>query len=175
MTTPVSGGSGNFTYQWQLSTNNGGDWTNVGSDSDNFTPTAEGLYQLIVTDNNCSSQSITSNSDIRIRLTGVSITSPNVSGGTATPICNDTYVPPISVNIDHSFLSSVKFYWSVNNSYLTSTSGGPVGSTSGGWSRTTSHTFNNIFFANNPTNSTQTSKEESPLNTSPKKLKITCN
>src|SRR5690606_37178355 len=157
MTTPVSGGSGNFTYQWQRSVNGSTGWTNVGTDSDNFTPIAEGYYRLIVTDNNCPSQSVISNSDIRIRLTGVSITSPNISGGSNTPICNGTNVPPISVSISHSFLSNVKFYWTVNNSYITPATGGPVGNTSGwGW-ETTSHTFNNTFTTNNPTNSTQTS------------------
>src|SRR5690606_21145436 len=66
-------------------------------------------------------------------------------------------VPPISVSISHSFLSNVKFYWTVNNSYITPATGGPVGNTSGwGW-ETTSHTFNNTFTTNNPTNSTQTS------------------
>ena len=157
MTTPVSGGSGVYTYQWQQSNDGSSNWTNVGTNSESFIPTAEGYYRLIATDNSCSSQSVTSNSDIRIRLTGVSITSPNISGGSNNPICNGTNVPPISVSIGHSFLSDVKFYWTVNNSYITPTSGGPVGSTSGFFWETTSHTFNNTFTTNNPTNSTQTS------------------
>ncbi|WP_211161608.1 Ig-like domain-containing protein [Flavobacterium solisilvae] len=159
MITPVSGGSGNYSYQWQQSTNGTNGWTNVGTTA-TYTPTAEGYYRLIITDNNCSpSQSVTSNSDVRIRLTGASITSPNISGGSATPVCNGATIPTINVSIAHSFLSDVRFYWTVNNSYINPTSGGPVGTTvSTGWfTESTSHFFTNTFTANNHTNSTQTS------------------
>lgn len=165
MTTAVSGGSGTYSYQWQRTNTPAtpASWTNVptaGTGNTYQPPTTDYYYRLIVTDNNCTpAQSVTSSNTVYIDaiggfdgLGGI-IDNVSLSGISASPICNGSTVPAITASITHTFLSTVKFYSSINNSYITQTSGGPVGNTSGGIFPTTSYIFSS-FTANNPTNAT---------------------
>ncbi|MDR7373035.1 PKD-like domain-containing protein [Flavobacterium aquidurense] len=169
--TPVAGGSGTYTYQWQVRTRQWfivwgawGGWSNVGTGTTyqagvpNATTQYE--YRLIVTDSYCTAQNVTSNV-ISISTTGIGAIydEATITGGTTTPVCNGDVIPPILASIDHSDASYVNYYMTTNNSYLTPASAGPVGTTiegtfPNGANRRTSHTFN--FTANNTTNSTQT-------------------
>lgn len=155
MSTPVSGGSGTYTYQWQRSArNSGGPWTNVGTAATYTAATDEYDYRLIVTDAFCTSKSVTSNT-VYINVLGIGgiLDGASLTNVPSAPVCNGT-IPAIGVNITHSFLSSVKFNWFSSNGYITPASGGPVGTSSGGFFPTTSYTFN--FTAANNTNVTQT-------------------
>jgi|GEM_PF-685327 hypothetical protein len=155
MITPPSGGSGIYTYQWQRSDDGSSTWENVGTNSDSFTPTALGFYRITVTDTNYSSQTSTSNT-IEIRQVGVSLSLNAIAtGGPSSPICNGPIESAIQANVLALTFGTIRFYWSVNNSYITPSSGGPVGD-SGFFGA--NHTFpSNFFTANNPTNETQTS------------------
>ncbi|MGG7034984.1 MAG: PKD-like domain-containing protein [Flavobacterium sp.] len=154
MSTPVSGGSGSYSYQWQRSTrNSGGPWTNVGTNLPTFNPpTNEYDYRLIVTDSFCTSNTVISNV-IYIRVLGIGgiLDAPTVSNAPGSPVCNGA-IPPITVDISHTALSAVKFNWYTNNGYVTPATGGPVGNTTGGIIRNTSYTLN--FTAANNTNAT---------------------
>jgi len=156
MSTPVSGGSGSYSYQWQRSARgSGGPWTNVGTNSPTYLPpTNEFDYRLIVRDTACTSQTVTSNV-IYINVLGIGgiFDQPTITNNPTQPVCVGT-IPPINVEITHSKLSDVSFSWLTNNSYLTPSSGGPVGTTvSSGWfSDNTSYNFN--FTATNNTNAT---------------------
>lgn len=155
MSTPVSGGSGTYTYQWQRSArNSGGPWTNVGTAATYTAVTDEYDYRLIVTDAFCTSKTVTSNT-VYINVLGIGgiLDGASLTNVPSAPVCNGA-IPSIGVNITHSFLSSVKFNWYSSNGYITPASGGPVGTSSGGFIPTTSYTFN--FTAANNTNVTQT-------------------
>ncbi|UPT69610.1 MAG: T9SS type A sorting domain-containing protein [Flavobacterium sp. JAD_PAG50586_2] len=155
MSTPVSGGSGTYTYQWQRSArNSGGPWTNVATTSTYTAVTNEFDYRLIVTDSFCTSKTVTSNT-VYINVLGIGgiLDGASLTNVPNAPVCNGA-IPAIGVNITHSFLSSVKFNWFSSNGYITPASGGPVGNSSGGFFPTTSYTFN--FTAANNTNVTQT-------------------
>ena len=154
MSTPVSGGSGSYSYQWQRSARgSGGPWINVGTNNPTYLPpTNEFDYRLIVTDTACTSQTVTSNV-IYVNVLGIGgiLDQPTITNNPIQPVCVGT-IPPINVEISHSFLSNVKFSWFTNNGYLTPSSGGPVGTTTGGFFRNTSYDFN--FTATNNTNAT---------------------
>lgn len=155
MSTPVTGGSGTYTYQWQRSARgSGGPWTNVATTATYTAATDEYDYRLIVTDAFCTSKSVTSNT-VYINVLGIGgiLDGASLTNVPSAPVCNGA-IPSIGVNITHSFLSSVKFNWFSSNSYITPASGGPVGTSSGGFFPTTSYAFN--FTASNNTNVTQT-------------------
>ena len=153
MSTVVSGGSGTYTYQWQRSArNSGGPWTNVATTATYTPPATEYDYRLIVTDSFCTSTTVTSNV-IYINVLGVGglLDGASITGAPTAAVCKGS-IPPITVDITHTALSTVKFNWTSNNSYVTPASGGPVGASSGGLFPTTSYVFN--LTASNNTNAT---------------------
>ena len=163
MSTPVTGGSGSYTYQWQRSAVNANLWSNAPGTSTNSTYIGSGSteydYQLIVTDSYCSTKKVTSNK-VNINILGIGgiLDQPTITNAPALPVCNGTISPAIGVNIGHSALSDVDFNWYFNNGYIVSTpTAGPVDgttTTTGFLARNTRYTFN--FTAANTTNATQT-------------------
>ena len=51
LTTTATGGDGSYTYQWQMSSDNGSTWKNVGTNASNYTPstTPAGIFKYKVT------------------------------------------------------------------------------------------------------------------------------
>ena len=130
ITTPASGGSGVYTYQWQNSTN-GTTFNNIGSATNttyqppfvNFA-TVNTYYRLITT-NICGS--VTSNV-IFVEVVsdaGFTFNLTNTPLGTLCP--GSTFTPRISAI--HSFTSYVRYTWNSNSSYISPSTGGPVGTT----------------------------------------------
>ncbi|MDW5289722.1 PKD-like domain-containing protein [Formosa sp. PL04] len=158
ITTPSSGGSGNYTYQWQRSTNNNS-WSNIsGATNSTFSPPQdEYYYRLRTTDALCSS--VTSNS-IVINYFGLG----GIFGGmdiTFNPK-QDGYCPTVEITpqfyIDHSSASTIKFLFSYNSSYVSTNNDEINGTlTSSNWIRRESIGENTFTLSNdgNETISTQ--------------------
>jgi hypothetical protein len=130
ITTPASGGSGVYTYQWQNSTN-GTTFNNIGSATNttyqppfvNFA-TVNTYYRLITT-NICGS--VTSNVIFVevVSNAGFTFNLSNTPSGTLCP--GSTFTPRISAI--HFFTSYVRYTWNSNSSYISPSTGGPVGTT----------------------------------------------
>ena len=133
MTTPVSGGSGSYTYQWQRSTAaTGQPWTAVGTLTTYNPPqlpligAQNFFYRLIVSDL-CGT--VTSNIiSIEPVVNGSFVSS--VSNYPTTAICPGTSFSPNIAATLHLASSAVRFTWSGNPTYITPSSGGPLGITS---------------------------------------------
>lgn len=132
ITTPASGGSGVYTYQWQSS---GDDITynNIGgATSSTYQPplvnggTNNTYYRLIV-NNICGS--VTSNVIfVEVVNNGGFSFSSNI--GLTGPVCSGSTFAP-SINSLHLFTSAVRFTWTADPTYITPGSGGPTGTTGG--------------------------------------------
>lgn len=159
-TTPVTGGSGVYTYQWQRSTTGTGGWTNVGGNTPTYTPPfitggPNYYYQLVVT-NACGT--VTSNAVLIQVINNVGFTfSLNNLPGTVCP--GASFSP--SISSIHSDDAAIRYRWTADPTYITPASSGTPGiGTTGGafwfivWLRTSSATFN--FTAQNPTNASVT-------------------
>ncbi len=126
-----TGGSGSYTYQWQSSPNSsGGPWTNVGTNSLSYSPplitsSANDLYYQLVVTNSCGT--VISNTIWVEVITNVGFTFnlTNTPSGTLCP--GSTFTPRISAI--HLPTSYVRYTWNSNSSYISPSTGGPVGTT----------------------------------------------
>lgn len=155
-TTPVSGGSGTYSYQWQRSTDGVSGWVNVGGNTASYTPgTINGgpnYYYRVVVTNVCGT--VTSNVVLIQVVNNVGFTFSLT--GTPGTICPGTSFSP-GISSIHSDDAAVRYRWTADPTYITPGSGGPIGTTGGAfwfivWLRTSSSTFN--FTAQNNTNAT---------------------
>jgi hypothetical protein len=83
LTVTASGGSGTFTYQWQAGSTSTGPWSNVGTNSNSYTPPSSSAqtlyYRVIITNSGAGCNTLTS-SVVTVQVTGpanVSITVNN--------------------------------------------------------------------------------------------------
>lgn len=146
MTTPLTGGSGSFTYQWQRSTNGTTGWTNVGTGM-TYTPGAVNntyYYRLIVTDTaGCLPSPVTTNVILIQAVNNAGFTFD--ATGFPTTVCSGTTFTP-SMSAVHADDSAVRYEWSTDATYITPATGGPIGTTSNRfwfivWLRTSSANF----------------------------------
>ena len=158
--TPVNGGSGVYTYQWQRSDDNV-TYTNIpGATTSNYQPGLLGFgadntfYRLVVT-NICGS--VTSNIVVVEVVSNVGF-SFGVDDDLNGAICPGSTFSP-SLNSFHFRTSAVRFRWSADSAYITPGSGGPVGTTGGAvfLIRTSSATIGPLTVQNN-TNATVTTQ-----------------
>ncbi|PNW28052.1 PKD-like domain-containing protein [Formosa algae] len=158
ITEAISGGSGNYTYQWQYREETNDSWTNVGTGL-NHSPSDsnEGYYQLIVNDSFCNN-TITSNTVVINLIGGFggSFWSPTISNvpNNTTPYCPGATISP-QVSIRHTNLSNVDYSWSSNATYFSNATGSTNGSTNSGWFTSTTSTTVSTTLKNN-TNATVT-------------------
>ncbi|NUY80791.1 immunoglobulin domain-containing protein [Flavobacterium sp. MAH-1] len=159
-TTPVAGGSGTYTYQWQRSLDGLTGWANApgASTGASYTPglitgaTPNYYYRLVVT-NPCGS--VTSNSVLIQVVDNVGFTF-NMNGQPGAAICPGTTFTP-SISSIHSDDAAIRFNYTIDNTYLTSPTPNPTGTTSPRfwflvWLRTSEADFS--FTAQNTTNAT---------------------
>ncbi|CDF78851.1 hypothetical protein BN863_11390 [Formosa agariphila KMM 3901] len=123
--TAISGGSGNYSYEWQVSQNQDSGFTTVGTGTTYAPPRQERYYRLRVYDNACSSTIKISNIII-INYSGLGgvFDSPEVTNkpSTTIPYCPGDEINP-KVTIGHTWLSDVDYSWSSNASYFTPATG----------------------------------------------------
>ncbi len=130
ITTSASGGSGSYIYQWQNSTN-GTTFNNIaGATSATYQPPFVNLattntYYRLITTNICGS--VTSNVIFVEVVSNVGFTFnlTNTPSGTLCP--GSTFTPRISAT--HFPTSYVRYTWNSNSSYISPSTGGPVGTT----------------------------------------------
>ncbi|NHM06533.1 hypothetical protein G4D82_04810 [Flavobacterium sp. CYK-4] len=132
ITTPASGGSGLYTYQWQ-SSNNNVTYNNIaGATNNTYQPpfvngaTANTYYRLITT-NICGN--VTSNVIFVEVVSSVGF-SFGFDDDLTGPICSGSSFTP-DINSLHFSTSSVRFNWTADSNYISPASGGPVGTTGG--------------------------------------------
>lgn len=158
--TPVNGGSGVYTYQWQRSDNNV-NYTNIpGATSSTYQPPflnfgADNTYYKLVVTNSCGV--IESNVVVVevVSNVGFSFGVDDDLNGSLCP--GSTFAP--SLSSAHFSTSAVRFRWSADSAYITPGTGGPVGSTGGAFFfiRTSSATLGPLTVQNN-TNATVTTQ-----------------
>ncbi len=156
ITTPASGGSGVYTYQWQNSTN-GTTFNNIGGAiGTTYQPpfvnfaTVNTYYRLITT-NICGS--VTSNVIFVEVVSNIGF-SFGFNDDLTGPICSGSSFTP-DINSVHFSTSAVRFTWTADPTYITPATGGPVGTTGGAFLgfRTSSATIGPLTAVNN-TNAT---------------------
>lgn len=130
ISTPPSGGSGSYTYQWQRSTiSPTGPWTNVGTGSTYQPPVTGGgspdtYYQLVV--NGC--QTATSNVVTIETISGLNNTftvNDGIPTGSNVICSGSTFSPMIESN--SSLLNYSTYTWNVDPAHFSPATGGPVG------------------------------------------------
>ena len=133
MITPTTGGSGTYTYQWERSTAaTGQPWTVVGTLSTYNPPqlpfggAQNFFYRLTVTD--ICGTVISNIISIEPVVNGSFVSS--VANYPTTVICPGTSFSPTITATLHLISSAVRFTWSGNPSFISPSSGGPVGTTS---------------------------------------------
>lgn len=132
ITTPATGGSGVYTYQWQSSTNNA-TYNNIGGATNNTyqPPFVNGAsvntYYRLITNNICGS--VTSNV-IFVEVVSSIGFSFGFDDGLTGPICSGSSFTP-NINSVHFSTSAVRFNWTADPTYITPGTGGPVGTTGG--------------------------------------------
>jgi hypothetical protein len=132
ISTPSTGGSGIYTYQWQRSGDNV-TFTNIaGATGLTYQPPFVNLgdndvfFRLVVT-NICGSTTSTSVFVEVVSNVGFSF---GVDDGLSGAICpGSTFTP--TINSIHFFTSAVRFAWTADSNYITPATGGPVGTTGG--------------------------------------------
>ncbi len=131
ITTPITGGSGTYTYQWYSSTTSGtGPWSPIGgaTASTYQPPTTNGTtpntwYQVEVS--SCGN-TVTSNS-VSVVVANNSNFSFSIDGGTGTYCAGENFNPYIySV---HGGGAYIRYSWIGDPAYISPASGGPVGNT----------------------------------------------
>lgn len=126
---PVTGGSGVYSYQWQISTTPTGPWTDIaGATSTTYTPvvyTSPRYYQLKVT-NVCGT--VYSSNVVEISTTISLGGTFNVEINPSGPFCpGATFNYHIeSINLSLSG-KRIKYTWSADPAYISPSSGGPIG------------------------------------------------
>jgi hypothetical protein len=132
ITTPVTGGSGVNTYQWQRSDDNV-TFTNIGGATGvSYQPpfvnfgADNTFYRLIVT-NICGT--VTSNVIFVEVVSNVGFTFDldNIPSGS---VCSGTAITP-QISSFHFSSSAVRYSWSADSNFVSAASGGPIGNTSG--------------------------------------------
>ncbi|MBL0012969.1 MAG: hypothetical protein IPP30_04190 [Flavobacterium sp.] len=156
ITTPASGGSGVYSYQWQNSTN-GTTFNNIGGATNaTYQPpfvngaTVNTYYRLITT-NICGS--VTSNVIFVEVVSNIGF-SFGFNDDLTGPICSGSSFTP-DINSVHFSTSAVRFTWTADPTYITPATGGPIGTTGGAFLgfRTSSATIGPLTAVNN-TNAT---------------------
>lgn len=134
ITTPVTGGSGTYIYQWQSSTvGNTGPWTNVGTNLPTYQPpttngaTPNTWYQVLIT--SCGA-TVTSN-PVLVTVANNSNFSFSIDFGTGTFCSGANFNPRIFSA--HGGGAYIRYSWIADPAYITPTTGGPIGSTSQPW------------------------------------------
>ncbi|SCY35094.1 PKD-like domain-containing protein [Flavobacterium caeni] len=128
ITTPVTGGSGAYTYQWQSSTTSDtGPWTNIGgaTGATYQPPTTNGAtpntwYQVLVT--SCG-QTVTSNA-VSVVVANNSNFSFSIDFGGGT-VCSGANFNP-RIYSAHGGGAYIRYSWIGNPAYITPSSGGPL-------------------------------------------------
>ncbi len=158
ITTPATGGSGFYTYQWQNSTD-GSTFNNiVGATNTTYQPpfvngaTVNTYYRLITT-NICGS--VTSNVIFVEVVSNIGF-SFGFNDDLTGPICSGSSFTP-DINSVHFSTSAVRFTWTADPTYISPATGGPTGTTGGAIFifRTSSATIGPLTAVNN-TNATVT-------------------
>lgn len=132
ITTPASGGSGVYSYQWQSSTN-GTTFNNiVGATNTTYQPpfvngATVNTYYRLITNNICGS--VTSNVIFVEVVSNIGF-SFGFNDGITGPICSGSSFTP-GINSLHFSTSAVRFTWSADSTYITPAIGGPIGTTGG--------------------------------------------
>ncbi|TYB77235.1 immunoglobulin-like domain-containing protein, partial [Bizionia myxarmorum] len=165
--TAPTGGSGNYNYQWQVSTNgNAGTYANVAANGNGpvySPPQQERYYRLIITDQACPSSTLIS-AGIQINyigaggiLGGMSITNaPNPAIGYCP---GDTITP--TYTIEHTIASTIDFIYSANSAYVSPSNGqidAPYTNIGGFFNRRRRSQVNQTFTLQNPGNTTVTTQ-----------------
>lgn len=156
ITTPASGGSGVYTYQWQNSTN-GTTFNNIGgATSATYQPpfvngATVNTYYRLVTTNICGS--VTSNVIFVEVVSNIGF-SFGFNDDLTGPICSGNSFTP-DINSVHFSTSAVRFTWTADPTFITPATGGPTGTTGGAFFgfRTSSATIGPLTAVNN-TNAT---------------------
>lgn len=128
ITTPVTGGSGAYTYQWQSSTSSAtGPWTNIGgaTASTYQPPTTTGTtpntwYQVLIT--SCG-QTVTSNS-VSVVVANNSNFSFSIDFGGGT-VCSGANFNP-RIYSAHGGGAYIRYSWIGNPAHISPASGGPL-------------------------------------------------
>jgi hypothetical protein len=131
ITTPITGGSGTYTYQWQSSTTSAtGPWTNItGATAATYQPptttgtTPNTWYQVQVT--SCGN-TVTSNS-VSVVVANNSNFSFSIDGGNGT-YCAGANFNPYIYSL-HGGGAYIRYSWIGDPAYISPASGGPVGNT----------------------------------------------
>jgi hypothetical protein len=130
ISTPVNGGSGVYTYQWQSSPDNTTYTNIVGATGTTYQPPflnfgADNTYYRLVVTNICGT--VTSNIVFVEVVSNVGF-SFGVNTDLSGAICpGSTFTP--SLNSVHFSTSAVRFSWSSDSNYISPAIGGPVGTT----------------------------------------------
>ena len=130
ITTPASGGSGVYTYQWQSSTNNVTYNNIAGATNNTYQPPFVNLatvntYYRLITTNICGS--VTSNVIFVEVVSNIGF-SFGFNSNLAGPICSGSSFTP-DINSVHFSTSAVRFSWTADPTYITPAAGGPIGTT----------------------------------------------
>lgn len=131
ITTPVTGGSGTYTYQWQSSTTSAtGPWANIpGATAATYQPpttngsTPNTWYQVNIT--SCGS-TVTSNA-VSVVVANNSNFSFSIDFGTGT-FCPGSNFNPRIFSL-HGSGAYIRYSWIADPAYITPTTGGPIGNT----------------------------------------------
>jgi len=126
---PASGGSGIFTYMWQLSIDGSDPWTNTGvTNPYSYNPPSLSSFYRLVAYNTCDTLS---SNIIQIALSDDFSGNIIEAGIPSAPLCPaDTFTYKItSVPLDPTFSNVIRFIWSADPAYISPSSGGPVGET----------------------------------------------
>jgi len=132
MTTPPTGGSGAYTYQWQRS-DDGITWTNIGGATGaTYQPGtiafgSDVVYYHVVVTNICGV--VTSGFVIIEPVNNVGFTF-DVNNVPSGAICPGTAFTP-QISSVHFSTSAVKYSWTADSNFITPATGGPTGTTSG--------------------------------------------
>jgi hypothetical protein len=162
--TSPSGGSGNYSYQWQFSNSGVGGWTNIpGANNTIYSPpNMERYYRLIVTDIECGtliSNVVTISYTFGLGgiLGGLSISnSPDIN----SPLCSgDSFTSNFS--IEHTTSSTVDFFYSANSTFISPSSGiidAPFTTSGPWWNRRRTSVGSVNYLVQNTTNQTVTTQ-----------------
>jgi len=129
ITTPVTGGSGTYTYQWQSSLNATGPWTNVGANIATYQPpttngsTPNMWYQVVIS--SCG-LSVTSNA-VSVIVANNSNFSFTLDNGAGTYCAGAPFNPQIGSL--HGGGAYLRYSWIADPAYITPATGGPIGTT----------------------------------------------
>lgn len=129
ITTPVTGGSGAYSYQWQSGTSATGPWTNVGGNNPTYQPpvtngaTPNTWYQVIIS--SCGS-SVTSNA-VSVIVANNSNFSFTLDNGSGTFCAGAAFNP--GIGSFHGSGAYLRYSWIADPAYISPATGGPIGNT----------------------------------------------